>query len=54
MALTCHGDHFVSESEPEYQDMVDKGLAGHFDMKCLGRIGPGFQAEGALPQGYVS
>ena len=46
MALTCHGDDFVSESEPAYQNVVDQGLARCFDEKCRGRIGPGFRAEG--------
>ena len=46
MTLTNHGDDFLAESEPEYQDMLDEGLARYFDVTCLGRIGPGFLAEG--------
>ena len=45
MALTYHGEDFMSESEPEDQDMLDVGLARNFDVKCLDRIGPGFRAE---------
>ena len=54
MALTYHGDDFLLESEPEYQDMLDDGLARYFDVKCLGRIGPGFRAEGRFLKRYVS
>ena len=41
------------ESEPEHQDMLDEGLARHFDVKCLRRIGPRFRAEGRLLKRYV-
>ena len=54
MALTYHGDYFMSESEPQYQDMLDGGLARYFDLKCLGRIGPGFRAEGRFLKRSVS
>ena len=37
-----------------YQDMLDEGLARHVDVNCLGRIGPGFRAEGRFIKRYVS
>ena len=55
MALTYHGDGFLSESEPEYQDMLDDGLGWYFfDVKCLGRIGSGFLDEERFFKRYVS
>ena len=54
MALTYHGDDFFSESEPECQDVLDEGLVRYFDVKCLGRIGPGFLPEGRFLKRYVS
>ena len=54
MALIYYGDEFLSESEPEDQDMLDELLARYFDVKCLGRIGPGFRAEGRFLKRYVS
>ena len=54
VAPTYHSDDFMSESEPEYQDMVDEGLARNFDVKCLGQTGPGFRAEGRFLMRYVS
>ena len=53
-ALTCHSGDLLSESEPEYQDMLDEGLARYFDVKCLGRIGQGFRVEERFLKKYVS
>ena len=54
MALTYHGDDFMSESEPEYQDLLDEELARYFDVKRLGRIGLGFRAEERFLKRFVS
>ena len=43
-----------SASERQYQDVLDEGLARYSDVKCLGRIGPGFWAEVRFLKGYVS
>ena len=42
MALTYQGNDFLSESKPEYQDMLSEGLARYFDVKCLCRTEPRF------------
>ena len=49
MALTNHGGDFLSEFEPEYQDMLDDGLARYFDVKWA-RI----PAKGRFLKRYVS
>ena len=54
MALTYHGGDFLSESEPQYQDILDEGLAGYFDWQCLGRSGLGVWAEERFLKRFVS
>ena len=44
----------MSESEPEYQDLLDEGLARYFDVKRLGRVGLGFRAEERFLKIYLS
>ena len=34
--------------------MPDEVLVRYFDMKCLGRTGPGFRAEGRSLESYAS
>ena len=41
----------MSESEPEYQEMLDEGLARYFDVKCLCRIQPGSGPRGDSSRG---
>ena len=54
MTLAFHGDHFLSESKPQHQDMLDEGLARYFDVKCLRRVGPGFRVKWRFLKTYVS
>ncbi|MCR9077354.1 MAG: hypothetical protein NXI07_15050, partial [bacterium] len=52
--LGCHGDDFVSCSTVEQQDWLDGVLADAFDIKCVGRIGPGCAIQGKVLKRLVT
>ncbi len=39
--ITCHGDDFLACGDPQSLDKLDVFLANHFEIKLMGKVGPG-------------